>query len=268
MAGGRLRPGFFLVLLISGTLALPCQGKTPKSKNKQSAKPDKVVVPVAAPVPLSPEQMPASPPQVAFRDGQLTIMAKNSTLVDILRDVRTQTGAFVDLPGNATERVVGQFGPGPARDVLATLLNGSHFNYVLLGSPTDAAALDRVILISISGGAERDTQSNAAIRPATPPPENDGAELPDEPADQPQEGSNIFASSDDQNNGQPVGPDQENSFGQGGPFGQQPGSKMPEQMLQELQQRQQHTQPGSGTQPASPNAFPTPGGSAPAPGPQ
>src|SRR5271167_1056424 len=112
-----------------------------------------------SPVPLPPEQMPSSPPEVQFRQGQLTIMASNSTLGDILRAVRKETGAAVDVPGNATERVVGQFGPGPARDVLSSLLNGSHFNYVLLGSPTDPNALDRVILMAKSGaGAESSPQ--------------------------------------------------------------------------------------------------------------
>jgi len=45
-----------------------------------------------------------------------------------------QTGAEIEIP-SATERVVTHLGPGPARDVMADLLNGSRFNYVLLGSP-------------------------------------------------------------------------------------------------------------------------------------
>ena len=92
-------------------------------------------------------------PQVSFQGGQLTISAQNSTLGDILKAVRAQTGATIDLPGNASERVVGHLGPAPARDVLTALLNGSHFNYLLLGSPTDPAALDRVILMAKSGGS-------------------------------------------------------------------------------------------------------------------
>ena len=62
--------------------------------------------------------MPALPPQVHYSRGQLTIVAENSTLADILRAVRTQTGADVEVPPNATERVVAHLGPGPARDVL------------------------------------------------------------------------------------------------------------------------------------------------------
>ena len=43
-------------------------------------------------------------------------------------------------------------GPGPARDVLAALLNGSHFNYVMLGSAAHPDSVDRLILTSKSGG--------------------------------------------------------------------------------------------------------------------
>jgi len=88
---------------------------------------------------------------VTFDNGQLTIVAQNSTLGDILRAVRAKTGATVEVPGNATERVVAKIGPGPAREVLASLLNGSHFNYVMLGSPTKADMVDRIILTSKSG---------------------------------------------------------------------------------------------------------------------
>ncbi len=84
-------------------------------------------------VPLTLEQMPASPPQVSYEHGELTIVARNSVMGDILRAVRDQTNAILDVPGNANERVVGQMGPGPPRDVLAQLLNGSRFNYVILG---------------------------------------------------------------------------------------------------------------------------------------
>ena len=90
------------------------------------------------------------PPQVSYQNAQLTIVAANSTLGDILRAVRKQTGAEIEIPA-ATERVVTHLGPGSARDVLAELLNGSRFNYVLLGSPADSAVLTRVVLVAKQG---------------------------------------------------------------------------------------------------------------------
>ena len=90
------------------------------------------------------------PPQVSYQNSQLTIVAANSTLGDILRAVRRQTGAEIEIPA-APERVVTHLGPGSARDVLAELLNGSRFNYVLLGSPEDSTVLTRVVLVAKTG---------------------------------------------------------------------------------------------------------------------
>ena len=112
--------------------------------------------------------MPALPPQVRYSRGQLTIVAENSTLADILRAVRAQTGAMVEVPPNATERVVTHLGPGPARDVLAALLNGTHFNYVMLGSPAHPDSVERLILTSKSGGDPEVVQAVPAAQSNNP----------------------------------------------------------------------------------------------------
>src|SRR5215469_5623122 len=96
----------------------------PQSPAPASAQP----APPPAP-PATPEHGPASPPEVTLRNGQLTIIARNSTLGDVLNAVRSKTGASVEMPPASTERVVGQFGPGAPRDVMAQLLNGSHYDY-------------------------------------------------------------------------------------------------------------------------------------------
>jgi hypothetical protein len=101
-------------------------------------------------LPLAPEQRPAMQPTVIFADGKLTIIANNSMLSDILRIVGQKTGATIDVPGEATERVVSQLGPGQPREVIASLLNGSHFNYVMVGNETDANAVSRIVLTAKS----------------------------------------------------------------------------------------------------------------------
>src|ERR1700746_2023243 len=100
-------------------------------------KPKKAVLPPPlpsgpqGPVPQIPlDSIPAVAPQVIYESGQLTILAPNSTLSDILRAIRKQTSADIDIPANANERVVTSLGPGPAREVVAELLNGSKFNFV------------------------------------------------------------------------------------------------------------------------------------------
>jgi len=224
----------------------------------------------AAPTPQTLEQMPAVPPQVAFQGGQLTIAARNSTLGDILKAVRSLTGAEIEMPGSGSERVVGSFGPGPARDVLAALLYGSHFNYVLLGSETDPQALNRVMLFAKTAAEGEATPAETASaasyrgnnvapayqnmtrpfpgRPGMPVPNaaNQQAAADTGDADaQAEDDSSDADSSDDQADDQSG--DTETVEGE------EPGQvKSPEQMLQELQQQQlqqqqqqqQQNQPG------------------------
>ena len=183
----------------------------------------------------------------------LTIVANNSTLGDILRAVHRQTGATVDTPGNATERVIGKFGPGPARDVLASLLNGSHFNYVLLGSAASPNALDRVMLFSKSPGMDETSQTNAALPSSTAPsaviPQSvENAETVNDDADMTTDSTDTV---DDQANQEQ--PEQQPEQ-QPAPFGQPGAVKTPEQLLQELQQRQQQMQQQQQT--GAPQPFP------------
>jgi hypothetical protein len=94
------------------------------------------------------EQIPSSPAKVSYQGGLLSISAQNATLGEILKDVRQLTGASIEIPptSGANERVVTHLGPGAPRDVLVGLLNGSSFNYVMLGSNTDPAAISSIIL--------------------------------------------------------------------------------------------------------------------------
>jgi hypothetical protein len=267
----------FLCLMLAGT----CQAK--RHSAKATAKPEQQTPPTPAAPPPTMAQMPASAPRVDFQSGELTISAQNSTLGDILKAVRAQTGATIELPGNAPERVVGTFGPGPARDVLTSLLNGSHFNYLLLGSSTDPNALDRVILMAkSSGGAVENTpppveQANAynqamynrAIQPPTAAPGGntvvvEGQDAQDDNATDDSadatDDTQTDDSTDDQTADDQTTDDQATDDTQGQQQqGQQP-VKTPEQMLQELQQRQQQMQ--NGGQPGIPPGFP-PGGMPP-----
>ena len=95
---------------------------------------------------LTPEQRPAEIPNVTYIDGKLLVIAKNSTLSDVLKTIATRTGAAIEIPDAANERVVTQLGPAPARDVIAALLNGSHYNYVMVGNEADSAQVARVIV--------------------------------------------------------------------------------------------------------------------------
>src|SRR5215471_20175479 len=130
--------------------AVAAQTHSSKRKKKEEPPPPYVPSPLQ---PLTLDQMPAVAPTVTYQGGQLTIVAPNSTLGDVLRAIHKQTGANVDVPTNATERVAVRLGPAPAPDVLASLLNGSHFNYIVLGSATDRNVVSQVLLTPKTGGA-------------------------------------------------------------------------------------------------------------------
>jgi hypothetical protein len=205
------------------------------------------------PVPQIPlDSIAPVPPQVTYENGQLTIIAPNSTLGDVLRAVRKQTGADIEIP-TATDRVVTHLGPGPAREVMADLLNGSRFNYILLGSPENASLLTRVVLVAKSN-TESAVASNPPSSPqpmpmqagiATPPPPDDAQDAPDaEPApdENADDTTNVDQAAADADQQQP----------------DQPGVKTPQQMLQEMQQRQLQMQQQQQQQPNMPGQ-PIPG---------
>jgi hypothetical protein len=281
--GRTVQPKFLHIAGLSCLLlAGPCYGERRHSPATQG-QPEVQPAPAPAPPPTLAE-LPASPPQVSFTGGQLTISAQNSTLGDILKAVRTQTGATIDLPGTAPERVVGHFGPAPARDVLAALLNGSHFNFVLLGSATDPGALDRVILLAKSSGSaaansqpaeQAANNQNMYARPmasvaapmAPAPGGNtvvvDGQDAQEEATDDSADATTDDAQATDDQTDQTdqAADDQAATDEQQQQDGQQ-NVKTPEQLLQELQQRQQQLQQ-QGVQPGVPPGlrpgFPNPG---------
>ena len=97
--------------------------------------------PIAAPKAVSPQSnnmFGPHPPNIRFANGLLSIEADNSVLTDILFEVGAKTGAEIQMPpwsDAGREHVVAKLGPGNPRDVIAALLHGSSFNYVIVESP-------------------------------------------------------------------------------------------------------------------------------------
>jgi hypothetical protein len=224
-------------------------------KKEKDKKPDLPPLPSGptGPVPQVPlDSMKPVAPEVTYQNGQLTISAPNSTLGDILRAVRKQTGAEIEVP-DAPERVVIHIGPGPAQEVMAELLNGSRFNYVLLGAPENPGQMTRVVLVAKTGpdaggpNSSADAQQQAAIRRgamAQPQPPQEMADTND--ADTPPE-----ENADDNNNTPEPAPAAEPEQ----PATTDPGvAKTPQQLLQEMQQRQlqMQQQQQQGGQPPNP----------------
>ncbi|MBV9341666.1 MAG: hypothetical protein JO159_12360 [Acidobacteria bacterium] len=248
------------LLSILPTRAAAAQHKKSQAHSKAVLPvPDPVPAPATAPpAPPTPEQGPSLPPEVSYAGGQLTIVARNSTMADVLNAVRQKTGAAVEMPASSSERVVGRFGPGAPRDVMAQLLNGSHYDYVLLGSPADPAVLKKVVLMARASGPEAAPATAAAENPqpqalqGAPGVEvNQGAT--DENTDELQPDMTQPQTDEEPQAGeQPQG--EQSQPGQG-----QPMVKTPEQLLRELQQQQlQQQQQQQPQQPQQPQSAPYP----------
>jgi hypothetical protein len=230
--------------------ASPAPAKHHPGRHKAPPKP--AVLPPLPPGPLPQLPMdliPAAPPNVVYENGLLMIAAQNSTLGDILRDVHKLTGASIDIPSNATERVVTRIGPGAPRDVLATLLNGSSFNYVMLGSNSDPTGVASLVLIAKSASGTTQTAANTyqPVQPVYAP------QMPGQPLVAQQQ---VVAQPEDPNAGEQD--TVEDNAEQDQPDAQQPdagaarqepqqpnaGPKTPEQIL-EMLRRQQSMPPGT-----------------------
>jgi hypothetical protein len=242
----RSRRRLEIALLLGAALLLPTRdisaqspAKAPATTSQRSKRRATKPAPIAdAPQAQAPpptlEQLPPEPPQVTYRDGQLTISSTNATLAQVLHSVQMQTGATIEIPSGAgSERVVATLGPGKPQNVLASLLNGSKFNYLILGVPDTPGSVQKVILLSKSssnttGGAPVNT-AQGGFRPPSPQP---AVEQPED--EYPQNEPEV----ENQNQLQPGTPGSENLQ----PDQIQQGNRTPEQMLQELQRMQQQQQ--------------------------
>jgi hypothetical protein len=110
---------------------------------------------------------------VVWDSHGLRIDATNSSLQQILTDVSTETGAKVEGLDD-DQRIFGTFGPGAAREVLAQLLEGSGYNFLMIGD--QGQGTPRQIVLST-----RTTGSPLAAKPATPSEDEEVEEQPQQP---------------------------------------------------------------------------------------
>jgi len=164
--------------------------KRPVPAKAQSSVPQAAVpiTPPAPEVPKWPANEKPAPASVTWDSQGLRIDAANSSLAQILQDVSTTTGATVE-GFDTDQRVFGVYGPGPARDVLSQLLQGSGYNVVLVGD--QGQGTPRAIVLSVrhagtttpaaktapANDEESDTEehpqqqqpANPPVRPGFPP---------------------------------------------------------------------------------------------------
>ena len=110
--------------------------------NLAAARVSPAVSNTTAPPPAAPP--PTPPVTVTFENGMLRIHAEKATFAQVLSEVQRQTKAVIAIPAGAEhEEVSADLGPAPVLGVLASLLNGSPYNFIIVG---DELSIERVIL--------------------------------------------------------------------------------------------------------------------------
>jgi len=190
-----------------------------------------------APIPPTPEQMPPTPARITYQNGMLSIESTNAQLTDILNGIHKKTGIQFEGMQPGQDRVAGKFGPAPADEVLASLLRGSRFDYIIIGLPDNPAMVQRVIL---------SPSANAGASPAATgaqPPQPSAVEDDENGEDQGENQEQVRVPQ--QSPPQPVPAPQ--PAGNAGP-------KTTEQLVEELKQMQQQQQQQQNPNQQTPNA--------------
>ncbi len=262
LSGGSL-------LAVGSLLALPLVAQIAPQQSSQTAPRRPATKTAAVPsvaAPHAPTNLLEQPPVAATvtqRNNALTVKADNSSLSDTLRRVASATGMKLDGLGG-DERVFGSFGPGAPGEVLTSLLNGSHYNVLMIGALPNGAPRQMVLMRKPASGSAAGSATESQPAPAQPDaasqaPNADeedpgAAEEPDGPQQAPSIQPAVIPRPgvpEPVPPGQPVAPGQPPGQQPGQPSGQpvapgqqqpgqpdQPQVRTPQQFLQQIQQQQ------------------------------
>jgi hypothetical protein len=167
--------------------AKPAAQSAPAPASVAQAAPVPIPCPVGPPAPVLSPAAPCIPnwpanhkpaeASIVWDSHGLFIQASNSSLDQILNDISLKTGAKVEGMG-ADERVFGTYGPGPVRDVLTELLEGSGYNILLVGDLGQGTPR-RIVLSGRPTGpaqpsgqsppADSETEQEQSAAPEAPP---------------------------------------------------------------------------------------------------
>jgi len=201
---GEMRTLLLVVMLVSSmspAIARPQQQSSrphPRRHKQQIRKSQSHSGMNAGPI-APPEQLLPAPLVLAvYQEGALSITAEDATLREIFDSVRQSTGAAIDAPATE-ERMSVHLGPQPPVQVIAALLEGTPFNYAILGGTGPADRVLRIIVMPKPVGAPpaslaKSEEAAARVRAKTHRAEtagdegawdNNGPEAPPQPATAP-----------------------------------------------------------------------------------
>ncbi len=171
--------------------------------------------PIAPPPPNWPANDLPGAASVVFDSRGLLVVASNSSLAQILKEVSLETGVKVEGM-DADQRIFGTYGPGPARDVISQLLDGSGYDVLMIGDRGEGTPR-RITLTSRSGSAAKNMANNTPAPPSSEDTDDDQA-IPEPQVEQE--------------------PPQPNQNGTVPPV----PMRTPQQIMQEIQERQRQQQ--------------------------
>jgi hypothetical protein len=109
-----------------------------------AAKPMSTSAPETAPASLL--NQPPEPARITLSGGKLTVTANNSSLTEILRTIASTGG--MNIQGlSRDQRIFGSYGPGNPRKVLGSLLEGTGYNVLMVGSTRSGAPAQLVLTV-------------------------------------------------------------------------------------------------------------------------
>jgi hypothetical protein len=188
---------FIVSVTLAAQTPAPSATQTPHSAraHKKTAKQFSVVAtPPAQPAPIPPVPVAPPPPNwpandhpldatVTWDSHGLSIVAANSSLAQILKQVAIETGATLQGLGH-DQRVFGIYGPGPARDVIAQLLDGTGYDVLLIGDQGQGTPR-QIVLTPRSGDSAQPSGNSNQNNPGDEDSDSDQEIAQPEPPQQP-----------------------------------------------------------------------------------
>jgi hypothetical protein len=169
----------------------------------------------------------------------LTVEAMNCSLNALLTAVRNKTGIEFEGIERATEPVAVMVGPAPEGDVISGILAGSRYDFLIIGRPDSPGVIQRVVLSPKGTPTAMTARTPQPQAQPTPEPDEDAAD--DQSPDEPQDTA--------------MTPPPQASPQQPAPTTPQ-GPKTPEQLLEEMKQRELQRQQQQGMPPPPVNQVP------------
>jgi type II secretory pathway component GspD/PulD (secretin) len=128
------------------------------------------------PANASTPEPPHAPPapkkvEITFQDGRLRLVSNKASLAEVLNEIRAQLNADIVVPAGAEQEMVAvALGPSTPRDVISKLLDGSRYNFIIVGTDADANQVERVVL------SPKTVIAESAIAPPTPVVDTEGGD--------------------------------------------------------------------------------------------